>query len=64
MCTGFLGVVLIVKPGGGLRRCGYLVLLALLCTTTRDLSTRGLPKDIPSVFVAAAGSVVSTLSGF
>lgn len=64
VCTGFLGVVLIVKPGGGFGEAGYLVLLALVCTTTRDLSTRGLPKNIPSIFVAAAGSVVSTLSGF
>lgn len=64
VCTGFLGVVLIVKPGGGFGDAGFLVLLALLCTTTRDLSTRGLPKHIPSIYVAAAGSVVSTVSGF
>jgi drug/metabolite transporter (DMT)-like permease len=62
--VGFLGVVLIVKPGGGFGDAGYLVLLALLCTTTRDLSTRGIPKAIPSVYVAAAGSVVSTMTGF
>jgi drug/metabolite transporter (DMT)-like permease len=64
VCTGFLGVVLIVKPGGGFGDAAFLVLFALVCTTTRDLSTRGLPKHIPSVFVAAAGSVVSLLSGF
>jgi drug/metabolite transporter (DMT)-like permease len=63
VCTGFLGVVLIVKPGGGFGEAAYLVLLALMCTTTRDLSTRGLAKDIPSIFVAAAGSVVSVMSG-
>ncbi len=63
VCAGFLGVLLIVKPGGGFGDAAYLVLFALLCTTTRDLSTRGLPKDIPSIFVAAAGSVVSVLSG-
>jgi drug/metabolite transporter (DMT)-like permease len=63
VCTGFLGVVLIVKPGGGFGEAAWLVLLALVCTTTRDLSTRGLPKTIPSIYVAAAGSVVSTLTG-
>ena len=63
VCAGFLGVLLIVKPGGGFGDAAYFVLLALLCTTTRDLSTRGLPKHIPSIFVAAAGSVVSVLSG-
>jgi len=62
--TGFLGVVLIVKPGGGLSDAAWLVLFALVCTTTRDLSTRGIPKSIPSVYVAAAGSVVSTTTGF
>jgi drug/metabolite transporter (DMT)-like permease len=64
--AGFLGVVLIVKPGsmGGLGDAGFLILFALVCTTIRDLSTRGLAKDIPSIFVAAAGSVVSTVSGF
>ncbi len=62
--VGFLGVVLIVKPGGGFGDAGYLVLLSLLCTTTRDLSTRGIPKHIPSIYVAAAGSVVSTMTGF
>jgi drug/metabolite transporter (DMT)-like permease len=64
VCTGFLGVVLIVQPGGGFADAAYLVLFSLLCTTVRDLSTRGLAKDIPSIFVAAAGSVVSLLSGF
>jgi drug/metabolite transporter (DMT)-like permease len=63
VCTGFLGVVLIVKPGTGFGDAAWLVLLALACTTTRDLSTRGLPKTIPSIYVAAASSVVSTLTG-
>lgn len=64
--AGFLGVILIVRPGGmgGLGDAGFLILFALMCTSTRDLSTRGLAKDIPSIFVAAAGSVVSTVSGF
>jgi drug/metabolite transporter (DMT)-like permease len=63
--AGFLGVILIVRPGGmgGLGDAGFLILFALVCTSIRDLSTRGLPKDIPSIFVAAAGSVVSTASG-
>ena len=65
ICTGFLGIILIVRPGGmgGIGDAGFLVLFALLCTSIRDLSTRGLAKDIPSIFVAAAGSVVSTATG-
>ena len=51
--TGFFGVVLIVKPGGGFGAAAYLALTTLLFTTIRDLSTRGLHQDIPSIFVAA-----------
>ena len=61
--TGFLGVVLIVKPGGDIGAAAYLILVALVCTTTRDLSSRGLPKDIPSILVAAASTAVATLTG-
>ena len=61
--AGFLGVVLIVKPGVDFGGAAYLILLGLLCTTTRDLSTRGLPKDIPSIFVATASTAAAMLSG-
>ena len=61
--TGFLGVVLIVKPGGSFGVAVYVLLAALLFTTTRDLTTRGLSHDIPSVFVAAASSAAIMLAG-
>jgi drug/metabolite transporter (DMT)-like permease len=61
--TGFLGVVLIVKPGGSFGVAVYVLLSALLFTTTRDLTTRGLSHDIPSVFVAAASSAAIMLAG-
>lgn len=61
--TGFVGVVLIVKPGGGFAPGAYLALTALLFTTMRDLSTRGLHHDIPSIFVAAASAAAITLAG-
>ncbi len=55
--AGFAGVVLIVKPGGGaFGAAAYLALIALLCTTVRDLTTRGLDKSIPSLLVAAAST--------
>lgn len=62
--TGFAGVVLIVKPGGDFGGAAYLILMGLVCTTARDLSTRGLSRDVPSIFVAGASVVVSTLTGF
>jgi drug/metabolite transporter (DMT)-like permease len=63
--TGFVGVVMIVKPGAGdLGLSAYLVLLALACATVRDLTTRGLERDIPSIFVAAASSAAIVPAGF
>jgi drug/metabolite transporter (DMT)-like permease len=62
--TGFLGVVLIVRPGGGTFGAAvYVLLTALLFTTTRDLTTRGLSHDIPSIFVAAASSAAIAFAG-
>ena len=61
--TGFLGVVLIVRPGGGFGAAGYLALATLLFTTTRDLTTKGLHHHIPSIFVAAGSAAAITLAG-
>jgi drug/metabolite transporter (DMT)-like permease len=62
---GFTGVLLIVKPGNAqMGAAAYIVLIALAFTTMRDLTTRGLERNIPSVYVAAASAVVITLAGF
>ena len=63
--TGFIGVLLIVQPGNAeLGVAAFVVLAALACTTMRDLTTRGLERGIPSIFVAAASTAVMTLGGF
>jgi len=63
--TGFLGVLLIVKPGAGDLGVGaYVVLIALACATVRDLTTRGLERSIPSILVAAASSAAIVPAGF
>jgi drug/metabolite transporter (DMT)-like permease len=62
--TGFLGVVLIIRPTGGGGIAMYLALTTLIFTTMRDLTTRGLHHDIPSIFVAAASAAAITLAGF
>ena len=56
-------MVLIVRPGGGLGIAAYLALAALVFTTTRDLTTKGLHQDIPSIFVAAASAAAVTVAG-
>jgi drug/metabolite transporter (DMT)-like permease len=63
--TGFAGVLLIVKPGeGAYGAAAYILLATLVFTTTRDLSTRGLNQNIPSIFVAAASAAAVMLAGF
>jgi hypothetical protein len=48
---------LIVRPDAASFGAGTsLVLIALLFATIRDLTTRGLASDIPSIFAAAASS--------
>ncbi len=61
--VGFLGVALIVRPGVGFGAAGILALATLVFTTMRDLTTRGLHRDIPSIFVAAASAAAITLAG-
>ena len=62
--TGFIGVVLIVKPGGAeYGAAAYILLATLLFTTTRDVTTRGLHRNIPSTLVAAASAAAVMLAG-
>jgi drug/metabolite transporter (DMT)-like permease len=62
--AGFIGVLLIVKPGGVAPGAAVYILLAtLLFTTTRDVTTRGLHQNIPSIFVAAASAAAVMLAG-
>jgi len=63
--AGFLGVALIVRPDVGSVGSGAtFVLIMLLFTTIRDLTTRGLAHDIPSIFVAAGSAAAITAAGF
>ncbi|MDJ0859460.1 MAG: DMT family transporter [Dinoroseobacter sp.] len=66
--VGFVGVLLIVQPGGsGFSAYSLLVLLAVAFVTLRDLSTRRISRDVSAlflafvmaVFVAVAAGVVS-----
>jgi len=62
--TGFVGVLLIVKPGGAeYGAAAYILLATLLFSTTRDVTTRGLHRNIPSIFVASASAAAVMLAG-
>jgi len=62
--VGFVGVMIIVRPGlGDFSAWSLLALLTVGFCAVRDLSTRLIPQDIPSVGVSVATSAGVTLSG-
>lgn len=61
ICIGFIGVMLIVRPGAeGFNAWSVYALIAVAFVTARDLITRRLSHDVPSMTVtlATAGSVL------
>lgn len=65
IAIGFLAVLLIIQPiGQNSNAWAWLCLLGTLLHTTRDLITRSIPKDLPSVFVTWSTAVfVTVLAG-
>lgn len=63
--AGFAGVLIIIRPGAdGFSPAALFVLLSVCFVVLRDLSTRRLPRDIPSTgvaFLAAGGVMVFSL---
>jgi drug/metabolite transporter (DMT)-like permease len=67
--VGFLGVLIVVRPGlGGFDVFGALVLVSVCFVAFRDLATRALPAAIPtlclSLATACAVAVMGGLMGF
>ncbi len=61
--VGFLGVLLIIRPGSeGFTVYSLLALASVFCMVTRDLATRRLSAKVPSIFVAVATAASITLS--
>jgi len=63
---GLIGVLLIIKPGTeGFNIYSILAIGAVLSVTCRDLLTRAMPIEIPTIFVSLVTSlVVTSSSGF
>lgn len=63
---GFGGVLLIIRPGAeGFTIWSIYALLAVLCVTVRDLSTRKLSPDVPGMTVSLVTSLfVTVAAGF
>lgn len=64
--VGFFGVLLIIKPGFSSFNWGYILAIYSVCgVTARDLISRSLPKDTPSIWAAfVTVTVVCIASGF
>lgn len=64
ICVGFIGVLIIVRPGGeGFNAYALWAVAAVGFIVLRDLSTRRLSPGIPSAFVALTSSIAITAVG-
>lgn len=58
ICVGFLGVLLVVKPGlEGFSIYGVYALVAVALVTVRDLVTRGMSNEVPTLTIALVNAV-------
>ena len=61
---GFIGVLIIIRPGAeGFQPATILMILSVLFAAGRDLTTRCLPKELPSLLVSLATAVSICLVG-
>jgi len=62
---GFLGVLIIIRPGvDGFEMASLLVVVSVFFAAARDLASRALPAELPSLLVSAATAFLITLFGF
>ncbi len=56
--VGFVGVILIIQPGGAdFSIFSLYALAAVACVTLRDVAVRRMSRDVPSVFVALVAAL-------
>jgi len=64
IAAGFVGVLVIVRPGtAGFNEFSLLALSSVAFCTVRDLATRKIPAEIPSLFIALLTTVTVTTAG-
>lgn len=62
--VGFAGVMVVVRPGfEGFSSYSLLALLCVVCCTVRDLATKQIPAEIPSLVVSSGTAIAVTLCG-
>jgi drug/metabolite transporter (DMT)-like permease len=61
---GFIGVVIVVRPGlSGFDSAAILVLISVLFVSMRDLTTRSMPKVVPTLLVTLATAIAISVMG-
>ncbi|WP_108261788.1 DMT family transporter [Mangrovicoccus ximenensis] len=64
LATGFAGVLVIIRPGlDGFQPVSLLALAATVCMSSRDLATRAIPREVPSLLIAFYGFGAMAVAG-
>lgn len=64
IAAGFVGVLIIVRPGlAGFNQFSVLALVSVVFCAGRDLATRQIPANIPSLFITLLTAAVVTVTG-
>lgn len=64
IAAGFAGVLIVIRPGPeGFSMAAIYVIASVFGAAARDLATRKIRSDVPSIFVSAVTAVVITLVG-
>jgi len=62
--AGFIGVLIIVRPGvAGFNQFTLLALVSVLFCSLRDLATKRIPSHIPSLFITLLTTITVTTAG-
>lgn len=65
IAIGFIGVLIIIRPGlSGFESASLLVVASVVFAAARDVITRKLPENLPSLLVSGATSLTLALLGF
>lgn len=63
--VGFIGVLIIIRPGNdGINAYALLLLLGVSFTALRDLTTRRIDVNIPTLLISAMTAIMVTITGF
>jgi drug/metabolite transporter (DMT)-like permease len=64
IAAGFIGVLIIVRPGvEGFNQLSLYALISVIFCAIRDLATRRIPAAIPSLFITLLTAVTVTIAG-